>query len=286
MLALPREIHVTSRGKVFVAFCHSLDSTILSVVYFPKNNEMSEDVHMKITIIGSSHGGPEPNRRCSSIMIQTGGTIYFVDMGTPVNDDLRRRGYPVEDVRGVFISHMHGDHTNGLIQFVYHLNNRYTKADPAIYLPDMDAVEVFDRWLQVTVGGKRRQLRYRPVEAGVIYDDGTLRVTAIPNQHIAVSYSYLLEAEGKRVLITGDLKNPKIDFPVGALSAPLDLVVSECAHFPAGDYLPLYENIDIRKVCITHYTNRFLETIFTLQRTLEEIGTPMLVATDGLEIDV
>ena len=241
---------------------------------------------MRITIIGSSHGGPEPNRRCGSVMIEVGGNIYFVDMGTPVNDDLQRRGRPVEDVRGVFVSHMHGDHTNGLVQFIYHLNNRYTKADPAIYLPDMEAVEVFDRWLQVTTVGKLRQLQYHPIEAGMIYDDGTLQVTAIPNQHIAVSYSFLMEAEGKRVLITGDLKNPKIDFPVEALSAPLDLVVSECAHFPASDYLPLYENPDIRKVCITHYSNTFIETVYALRRKLTEIGKPMLIATDGLEIVV
>lgn len=241
---------------------------------------------MKITIIGSSHGGPEPNRRCSSIMVEVGRNIYFVDMGTPVNDDLRRRGRPVEDVRGVFVSHMHGDHTNGLFQFIYHLNNRYTKADPAIYLPDMEAVEVFDHWLHVTTAGKRRQLRYSPLEAGVIYEDDTLRVTAIANQHMAVSYSYLLEAEGKRVLIAGDLKNPKIDFPVEALSAPVDLVVSECAHFPASDYLPLFEDPHVRKVCITHYTNGFMGTVFALRQKLEEIGTPVLIATDGLEIEV
>ena len=241
---------------------------------------------MKITIIGSSHGGPEPNRRCSSIMVEVGKSIYFVDMGTPVNDDLRRRGRPVEDVQGVFVTHMHGDHTNGLFQFVYHLNNRYTAADPVICLPDLAAVEIFERWFDVTGVGKKRQLQYRPVEAGMIYDDGTLRVTAIPNQHMAVSYSYLLEAEGKRVLLTGDLKNPKIDFPVEALSAPLDLVISECGHFSALDYLPLYENPDIRNVCITHYSNTFVETVYGLRRKLTEIGKSMLIATDGLEIEV
>ena len=243
---------------------------------------------MKITIIGSSHGGPEPNRRCSSIMVEVGKNIYFVDMGTPVNDDLRRRGRPVEDVQGVFVSHMHGDHTNGLFQFVYHLNNRYTAADPVICLPDMAAEEIFDRWFDVTgVGkGKKRQLQYRPVEPGVIYDDGALRVTAIPNRHIAVSYSFLMEAEGKRVLLSGDLKNPKIDFPIEALSAPLDLIVTECAHFSASEYLPLLENPNVRKVCITHYTYGFLPSVLALRQHLEENGTPALLATDGLEIEV
>ena len=241
---------------------------------------------MKITIIGSSHGGPEPNRRCSSIMVEVGKNIYFVDMGTPVNDDLRRRGRPLEDVQGVLVTHMHGDHTNGLFQFVYHLNNRYIAADPVICLPDLAAEEIFDRWFDVTGVGKKRQLQYRPVEPGVIYDDGTLRVTAIANQHMAVSYSFLMEAEGKRVLMSGDLKKPTIDFPVAVLSAPVDLVVTECAHFPATEYLPLFEKSDIRKVCITHYTNGFLPSVLALRQNLEEIGMPMLIATDGLEIEV
>ena len=73
---------------------------------------------MKITFLGSSHGVPEANRKCSCIMIEVGENIYFVDMGTPSIDELRKRGKSVDAVKGVFITHMHGDHTDGLIQFV------------------------------------------------------------------------------------------------------------------------------------------------------------------------
>jgi len=241
---------------------------------------------MKLTIIGSSHGVPEANRRCSSTMVEVGGRIYFVDMGTMVIDELRRRGKRVEDVRGIFITHMHGDHSNGLFQFIDLMNWWFTKADPVICLPDMGAVEIFDRWLQMTTIGRLREYQFRPVEAGVVFDDGVLKVTAIRTKHLAVSYAYLLEAEGKRVVITGDLKNPREDFPVEALAAPLDLVISECAHFPASEYLPLYEREDIRKICITHYAPRFTDTVYALQKHLDELNKPMLIATDGLEIEV
>ena len=72
---------------------------------------------MKITFLGSSHGVPEPNRKCSCIMVEVEQNIYLIDIGTPAIDLLRRRGKSIDAVKGVFITHMHGDHTDGLIQF-------------------------------------------------------------------------------------------------------------------------------------------------------------------------
>ena len=70
---------------------------------------------MQITFLGASHGVPEANRRCSCTLIETNGRYYFIDMGVNAIDALRTRGIEVEDVKGIFITHMHGDHTNGLI---------------------------------------------------------------------------------------------------------------------------------------------------------------------------
>ncbi|MBQ3638688.1 MAG: MBL fold metallo-hydrolase, partial [Clostridia bacterium] len=70
---------------------------------------------MRIILIGTSHGVPEPHRRCSSTLIEIGGAYYIVDMGTQTAEDLRRRGIPFEAVRAVLCTHPHGDHTDGLI---------------------------------------------------------------------------------------------------------------------------------------------------------------------------
>ena len=99
---------------------------------------------MKITFVGSRHGVPEPNRKCSCIMIEIGEQIYFVDMGTSAIDALQTKGLAVDAVKGIFITHMHGDHTNGLIQFVDLLTWKFKTADPIIFLPVMDAVKVIN----------------------------------------------------------------------------------------------------------------------------------------------
>ena len=63
---------------------------------------------MKIVFLGSSHGVPEPNRKCSSALIEAGGSKYIVDMGTNAIEDLITRGIAAREIRAVFITHMHG----------------------------------------------------------------------------------------------------------------------------------------------------------------------------------
>lgn len=239
---------------------------------------------MKITFIGSSHGVPEPNRKCTCIMIEVAGRVYFIDMGTPAIDALRTRGISIDAVKGIFVTHMHGDHTNGLIQFIDLITWYFKTPDPAIHLPVMEAAKVIDDWLKVTLNGQEKKIDYRQTVPGPLYDDGFIQVTAIATQHCPHSFAYLVEAEGKRVLFTGDLKNPGVDFP--AVAQPIDLLVCESAHFPATDYLPVLENADVKKVCVTHYSDKFLASVLQMQATLNEKGIHSVKATDDLQIKI
>lgn len=240
---------------------------------------------MKITFVGSSHGVPEPHRKCSCIMIEAGEQVYFVDMGTSAIDALMTKGISVDAVKGIFITHMHGDHTNGLLPFVDLLTWKFKTADPIICLPVMEATKLIDDWVQLACG-QHREMCYHETLPGVVFDDGILKVTAIPTQHCYKSYAYLVEAEGKAVLFTGDLKNPAVDFPTIATEKALDLVICESAHFPATDYLPIFSNCEIKKVCVTHYSNKRLASVLQLQQELAGMGLPMVMATDDLELNV
>lgn len=240
---------------------------------------------MKITFVGSSHGVPEAHRKCTCIMLEVGENVYFVDIGTSAIDALRTRGIDIDKVKGVFVTHMHGDHTNGLIQFVDLITWYFKTPDPVICLPVPEAAKVIDAWLDVTLNGAKKDIQYRETQPGVVFDDGVLKVTAIPTQHCRKSYAYIVEAEGKTVLFTGDLKNPGIDFP-DISGRTVDLVVCESAHFPATDYLPVFENYAIRKVCVTHYFEPFLPSVIALCDTLKEKGIPALRAMDDLELTV
>lgn len=57
-----------------------------------------------------------------------------------------------------------------------------------------------------------RDLRFKKITDSTIFDDGYLKVTAIPTQHCPDSHAFFVEAEGKAVLFTGDLKHPNVRF--------------------------------------------------------------------------
>ena len=235
---------------------------------------------MKITFLGTSHGVPEPNRRCSCTMIEISGRYYFIDMGVMLFDDLIKRGICPDDVKAVFFTHMHGDHSNGLPHFVDLLSWYFKTPDPVIHLPRMEMRDAANAWLEAT-GTPPRDLQYKQVIDGPLYDDGFLKVTAIATQHCPSSFAYLLEAEGKTILFTGDLKRPGVDFPELAKTKDLDLVVCESAHFPATEYLPIFEANPPKQVCVTHYSPRFHKTVFELR---EQTTIPVQFATDNYEL--
>lgn len=236
---------------------------------------------MKITFLGTSHGVPEPHRRCSCTMIEVSGRYYFVDMGCPAIDDLVTRGIPVDAVKAIFITHHHGDHTDGLLSMIGLCTWYFKTADPEVYLSQIEQADALRTWLNSTTTTPQRPA-YFEVKSGQIYDDGFLKVTAIPTQHCDRSYAYLLEAEGKSVLFTGDLGHPDRDFPEIIKGRTTDLVVCEGAHFPVVDYLPHFAQCDIRKVCVNHYAPWNIPHIQQLAKDMGDV--PVTMVNDGTEV--
>jgi len=236
---------------------------------------------MRITFIGSSHGIPEPNRKCSCTMIEIKGRYYFIDMGTPAIDHLVTAGIPIDAVKGIFITHMHGDHTNGLIHFVDLISWYFKTSDPTIFLPNIECIKIIENWLKVNQTSPR-ELHYEEVQPGVIYNDGCLKVTAIQTLHSERSYAYFLEAEGKTILFTGDLKHPDKDFPLIAKERETDLIVCEGAHFYATDYLPHLRECKTKLIYVNHYQSKKIPSILQLAEDMGDI--PVKLAYDGREI--
>ena len=245
---------------------------------------------MRIVFFGSSHGVPEPNRKCSSAMIEVDGEHrYIIDMGTQAIEQLVDRNIPVESVKAIFITHMHGDHTNGLLSFLDLCGWAFKKADPMIYLPgDVEKTKkAIGDWLACT-GSKLKPYEFRQVNEGEIFDDGVIRVTAYRTEHTDASFAFLVEAEGKRVLFGGDLRygNHAADFPMETLEKPLDLAICECAHLKATEFVPLFKgNGNLKKLCINHYAARFWGSMIEAREELSK-EMEVIFAADGLEINV
>lgn len=242
---------------------------------------------MRIVFFGTSHGYPEPHKKCSSIMVEAGESRYIIDMGTDITTDLIDRGLRPECLSAIFITHMHGDHYCGLAPFLYTCNWLYKTADFALYLPiETDKFRAaMEAWINLRYEKGTREFDYRRIAEGEIYNDGTLKVTAYRTKHCEESYALLLEAEGKRVLYTGDLSSkngPEYDFPMSVLSEPVDLLICEGAHFEATRYLPIFEGCDnLKRIYVTHFMERRVGSIYELKAALPD--KEIILAKDGME---
>lgn len=236
---------------------------------------------MKITFIGTSHGVPEVNRYCQSILIETREKSFLVDAGAPVIEYLIREGYSLEQLNAVFISHMHSDHVAGLPHLLGLATWYFKGMKFDTYLPDQSGMD----YLCHAVTAKpfpNDRVRLRLEEQGTFYRENGLQVTAFTTGHLEEprkSYGFLLEAEGKRIYISGDLNHEKIDYPEFLDEEEVDVFIVECAHFPAKKLLAKLKTCNAKNVMPVHVFPS--EQYEVLQEGAKDMPFTMICPNDG-----
>lgn len=242
---------------------------------------------MKLTFLGTSHGAPAADRYTSCYLLEAGGNLYIFDAGAPVTDLLLRRGEDLKRVKAFFNSHCHADHLHGGIAFLALCNWYYTGTDLDALLPDRVAKDLVEQsaWASDDGPFSDGRVRLRVMEPGVVFEDGVIRVTAIPVAHGLnngkKSYAFCIEGEGKRLLYTGDLSGgiAQGDFPQVALESRFDLILTECAHFSVEALEAYMGRVDTRYFAVSHIWP--LEKLGQLRRAGEKYPFTLLLPNDG-----
>ena len=242
---------------------------------------------MKIKFLGTSHGVPAADRYCSSLLLELGEKLFVIDAGAPLIDLLLREGRRPEEVEAIFTTHAHGDHVDGLLQFCDLVSWYYKNASPEIFVTEDALTEAICNLLSVLHSPPdRERMRFTLAKEGVVYDTPELKITYLPTKHMKTrpAYSILIEAEGKRVLITGDMSNhlEREDFPSIVAKEHLDLVVCEMAHFGIEHLTPYLETCIADRMVITHVfpTHKFAQ----IEAISDKYPFPIDIAHDGDEI--
>lgn len=213
---------------------------------------------MKLITLGTAAGNGRRGQANAANLVICGGKKYLFDTGEPVYALLRSRNIPTPEVGNIFVSHLHCDHFGGAVSLLKDFA-KYQADFPGStqdwYLPEMtgrDALLLYMKACHRTLPEKG--LNFHLVTQGNFFDDGNLKVTAFPNKHMGEgipSWSYLLEGEGKRLLITGDMRADLSDFPAEALKTPA-WVLCEAAHCEMQIMLEKLRVFPVRHLIFTH----------------------------------
>ena len=214
------------------------------------------EVRMKIVFLGTSYGAPSAGRHQQSILVETENSdAYIFDAGAPVTDVLVNIGYDFSRIKGVFISHLHGDHMNGindLINLSEFLNARFT-----VYLPEKRGVEALTAYTEMQLDRPCcERVDFRQYQVGEVFDENGCSVTAYPTAHMEnsgrPSFGFMIEADRKKVYITGDLHPALKDIPAELDGLHTDLIVTECAHFTPSELYGRLGRCNTDRVAFVH----------------------------------
>jgi len=224
---------------------------------------MLTDKRSVLLFLGTGHGDPNLRRFSSGIVLRTREDAhrYLVDSGDGMQTKLIRRGVSPETLEGIFITHMHDDHVGGLAT-VIKAASKYRKRNPEghlhVYLPEEAGAQALMGWLDaMRIPFRERNCHIHSYGPGQFYDDGILSVTAWPTEHNrpGLSNAFLLQFEGRRVVVTGDLSSNFHDFPlaqIAALPEPADIVVCELTHYRIEFADAIMGGLNTKRLIYTH----------------------------------
>jgi ribonuclease BN (tRNA processing enzyme) len=191
--------------------------------------------HTQVVVLGTGTPEPYPDRSGPAVAIVVNGTPYLVDCGPGV---VRRaeaaeqngiRALNVENLKIVFITHLHSDHTLGYPDLIFSPWVLHRKAPLQAYGPrglrkmTGHIIKAWKEDIQVRTTGLEEADRtgYRvevhEISPGVVYRDQNVKVTAFAVKHGSwkQAFGYRFDTADRSIVLSGD-------------TAPTDTVVQAC----------------------------------------------------------
>lgn len=140
---------------------------------------------IKVTILGSASAKPTANRHPSAQIVNVDEQYFLVDAGEGVQQQMFRYGFNPLRLRGVFISHLHGDHVFGLFPLLSTLGLYGRQTPLKVYAPRPFG-EILEAHLRYFDSDLPYAVEWEEVDTTkhrIVFENRTVEVWSIPLRH-------------------------------------------------------------------------------------------------------
>ena len=169
---------------------------------------------MKLTIIGCYSATPRISAHTTSQVLESRGHTFLIDCGEGTQMELRKHKVKFNQIKHIFISHLHGDHCFGLIGLIstFRLLNR--EVELHIYGPKgikeliMLQMKLSKSWIDFNLIFHE----LKSIESELIFEDDKIEVHTIPLDHRVYTNGFLFkEKPFDRKLLVDKAEAKQID---------------------------------------------------------------------------
>ena len=251
----------------------------------------------KIHFFGTCSGTePIEGRHHVSFALEVNGVYYWFDAGENCSRNAHLSGIDLLKVKTVFISHTHMDHVGGLGNLLWNIRKLTTISDRRpidkkidIFIPNMNTWHGIHEVLINTECNFRCDfdIEAHRTNDGVVYEDKNIKVSAFHNHHLQeeegdgwLSYSYQIEAEGKRLVFSGDVRDMHdLEEIIGD---GCDYLLVETGHHKVCDVGSFVNTKNIGKVLFVHNGREIINDTAGATERMKSFNCPAVICVDGM----
>lgn len=247
-----------------------------------------------LIFLGTGHGDPNFRRNCSGILLCCNDDTrrYLIDAGDGTATRLFRCGIQPASLNAIFISHLHEDHTSGMVSVIKaSVKHRHSFPEKRlqVWLPEAKAVPALEIWMDaLRIPFRNNSTELFSYTPGLFFQDDALQCTACATNHNppGKSNALFLKTRCSSIVITGDLSADFHDFPIEEINnlkqAP-DIVLCELTHYKPEYAMPLLRQLHTEKLIFTHVYDSWdeAENRLALLKMCSTLPYPVEIAEDN-----
>jgi len=191
---------------------------------------------MQLTILGNSAGGPFHGRHYTSQVLQVDNQMFLIDCGEGTQMQLFKFRIKYDQIRQIFISHLHGDHIFGLMGLITNWSLKKRSAKLELFSPPglQELIETNLRICQVRMS---YPLEFHEVDASIshkAFENQTVEVWTIPLEHRTACSGWLFrEKKRPRTILKEKIDAYDIPFAlIPGIKAGDDLTLADGRRIP------------------------------------------------------